>query len=288
MREMRFRARASSGWPPPPTLAAYPNTRHHPHHQRSQQSQRSNSGQRRPAVNKGLIYRRHDNSRTSTDRSGSQKLRTDRGPPRRQLHLGGKFQNFCLANFHVLVASSIASQSRLWNPSKLWAVAQAYPGCLKKSLVASCLGDRPSNFGVCIFGPALFTFSVANSSTAAALLIRRSFSVGPLKLAVVSSSREAFGLSLAHRREEEDDRISNFEFLPGAIRSGTATGGPPLGSEGSTGISHFGPLPAQCPTQPPPAHVPLTVQENREQIRVNQTLPVVNSGHPASSSHPAC
>jgi hypothetical protein len=106
-------------------------------------------------------------------------------------------------------------------------VAQSLPGDLVAPLASSslasrlafCLGDRPHNFSVCIFGPALFAFSVDNSNVAAALLIRRSFSAGSFKFVVVSSFREAFELSQRQpaQLEVEDDWNSNFEFSLGYI-----------------------------------------------------------------------
>jgi hypothetical protein len=107
---------------------------------------------------------------------------------------------------------------------------------------------------------------------------------------VVTSFQEAFGLSLAHRQEEEDDHISNFEFSQGANHPDMAAGGPPSGVEENLShptISQVKILPAHHPTQSPPAApVPLTDQENYAPVHVTLTLPVVNLGEPASLSRP--
>jgi hypothetical protein len=62
-------------------------------------------------------------SREIISGGGNNYQREARRPRRRRLYPGAKFQNFCLANFHVSVASPVASRSRLWNPSKVWEVA---------------------------------------------------------------------------------------------------------------------------------------------------------------------
>jgi hypothetical protein len=66
---------------------------------------------------------------------------------------------------------------------------------------------------VCIFGPSIFTFSVANANIAAELLIKGLFISNSLKFFVVPSFREAFKLSQNHSkdREVEDDHFF-FEF----------------------------------------------------------------------------
>jgi hypothetical protein len=92
---------------------------------------------------------------------------------------GASLQNYVLSKFHVSIASAVCVNSKLWNPSKIWAVIVSHDAQLSTSVISnllpSCFGDRPSSFDVCSFGPRIFTFQVANSNVAVELLLQGTF-----------------------------------------------------------------------------------------------------------------
>jgi hypothetical protein len=142
-------------------------------------------------------------------------------PPHRSAHHrplprpcpGASFQSYILAKFRVSTATAVCDNSHLWNPTKIWAVSLSNRHNISQIFISNSLsdffGDRPDNFSVCIFGPSIFTFSVANANIAAELLIKGLFISNSLKFFVVPSFREAFKLSQNHSkdREVEDDHF---------------------------------------------------------------------------------
>jgi hypothetical protein len=54
---------------------------------------------------------------------------------------GASLQNYVLSKFHVSVASAVCVNSKLWNPSKIWAVIVSHDAQLSTSVISNLLSS---------------------------------------------------------------------------------------------------------------------------------------------------
>jgi hypothetical protein len=59
--------------------------------------------------------------------------------------LGASFQSYIMAKFYVSIATAVFEKSKLWKPTKIWAVSTI------STMLSDCFGDQPDKFSVCIF-----------------------------------------------------------------------------------------------------------------------------------------
>jgi hypothetical protein len=134
--------------------------------------------------------------RTRVSDGGSRHSKERKPQQQRCLYPGAKFQNFCLANFHVAVAS----------PSLASRLAETTPAASRSVSLARLY----------------FRSRWPTPMWLQPLLVRHVFSAGWFKFVVLSSFREAFELSKSqpHQLEVEEDGNSNFKSNLGGRPSG--------------------------------------------------------------------